>query len=63
MDIHSLVGNYLEQQMVVGMQMQRRLELQDLLIMPKEVMTDMLHWKLSLRKKLRKLMLFYVFIM
>lgn len=25
--------------------------------------TDMLHWKLSLRKKLRKLMLFYVFIM
>lgn len=59
MDIHSLVGNYLEQQMVVGMQMQRHLELQDLLIMPKEVMTDMLHWKLSLRK----LMLFCVFIM
>lgn len=63
MDIHSLVGNYLEQQMVAGMQMQRHLELQDLLIMPKEVMTDMLHWKLSLRKKLRKLMLFCVFIM
>ena len=43
MDIHSLAGNYPEQQMVTGMQMQRHLELQDLLIMPKEVMTDMLH--------------------
>ena len=59
MDIHSLVGHYLEQQMVTGMRMQRHLELQDLLIMPKEVMTDMLHWKLSLRM----LMLFCVFIM
>lgn len=42
MDIHSLVGNYLEQQMVTGMQMQRHLELQDLLTSQKDLTQDTL---------------------
>ena len=42
MDIHLLAGNYPEQQMVTGMQMQRHLELQDLLTSQKDLTQDTL---------------------